>query len=55
MQRQNSNRYAPKETIPQVEIATTDTKLNKTRAKQRDIFRPKLIYNYINLSLKKSQ
>ena len=55
MQRQNPNRYAQKETIPQVEIATTDTKLNKTRAKQRDIFHPKLIYNYINMRLKNSQ
>ena len=30
-------------------------KLNKTPAEQRDIFRPKLFYNYINLKLKKSQ
>ena len=27
---------------------------NKTPAEQRDIFRPKLFYNYINLSLKNS-
>ena len=32
-----------------------EEKQNKTPAEQRDIFRPELFYNYINLRLKNSQ
>ena len=47
--RSNGYAYRPKE------YEHYGENLNKTPAEQRDIFRPKLFYNYINLRLENSQ